>query len=184
MRTDLSIQTNGAGMLIRVEAPMDLLRIVLTLAGGGLFLYFASRSSEFGGWISLAVVAILGLAVMKEVYAGLRGTDVELAIENLNFSTSGHAPGGYIPGYVAREDLISLAFREREGGGEDEERPRGLYADYSSDSPNETRLCLLPHINKEQSEEVIQAIRQRFPEVEKLTSGRFPKGGLISLNLD
>ena len=78
---------------------------------------------------------------------------------------------------------MRLEFREASGGGENVEYPRGLYIEYNSDSAWETRVCVLPHIDKQQAQEVIDTIRKRFPEIDQITQPRPAKSDLISLNL-
>jgi hypothetical protein len=184
MRSDLSIEGTGTGLRARVEAPTDILRIVMTAAGACLFIYLFARRLHSIEWPALIFFAILVISLIGEIFRALRGTDVELHVENLNFTSSGHAPGGYRPGFISREDLLRLEFRKASGGGDFPECPRGLYVEYSSDSASETSICVLLHIDEQQSQEVIQAIRLRFPEIDQLTYPRAPKSDLISLHLN
>ncbi len=182
MRPDLSIEQCENGLVVRFNAPMDILRIVLTCAGAAIFCFFLRRARSSDVPVPF-LIAFVFLVAALEIFRALRGTRVELRVQNLDFVSTGHAPGGYFPSSVSRDDLLRLEFREASGGGEDREFPRGLYVEYQSDSAFETCFCLLPHIDREQTEEVIQAIRARFPEIDKLTITRPPGSGLTLLNL-
>lgn len=179
---NLSIEGAGSRLRVRVEAPSDVLRIVLTVAGSGIFVFLFTRKSGPMGWLALVFAVVFVISAIREIFGAIRGTDVELLVEDLNFSTSGHAPGGYHPGFVSRDDLLRLEFRNGSEGGDSPECPRGLYVEYNSQSAFETSICVLPHIDEQQAQEAIQAIRFRFPELDRLTP-RPQRGGLISLNL-
>jgi hypothetical protein len=185
MRSQLQIESLDKSLLVRIRASIDLLRIVLTLMGGAFFIFFLLRSdlSRQPGMLVLAVLFVAFL-ILKEIIAAARGTNVELTVRNLDFVSTGHAPGGYVPCQVSRDDLLRLEFRHESGGGDDTEYPSGLYVEYNRDSAYDTRVCVLPGITEEQTKEVIDAIRRQFPEIDRITFPRPAKSGLISLNLN
>ena len=184
MRSELTIEPYESGLRVRVRAPMDLWRIVLLVPIGALFLYLIPRHSDFSGWILKLLLALIVLSLLRELVSAARGTEVELVIRDLDFVSRGHAPGGYRPCQVSRDDLLRLEFRKSSGGGEEQEYPCGLYVEYDSDSAWETAVCVLPGIDAQQTKQVIDAIRSRFPELDRITSPRPSKSGLISLNLN
>jgi hypothetical protein len=181
MRPELSLEQCENGLIVRVNAPMDVLRIVLTCAGAAVLYFFLRRTRSSDVPVPYLILFLFLLAAV-EIFRALRGTRVELRVQDLDFVSTGHAPGGYSPSSVSRDDLLRLEFGEGSGG-EDKELPCGLYAEYQSDSAFETSFCLLPHIDREQTEQVIQAIRMRYPEIDKLTITRPPGSGLTILNL-
>jgi len=184
MSTSLRIETTSSGLLVRVKASTVVWRIAVAILGGGFFSYVIVRQASFPRSADILALIFLLFAIIREIISAARGTDVELRVENLNFVSTGHAPGGYTRGTVSRDDLLRLDYRAASGGGDDPEYPGGLYVEYNSDSAWETRICALPHITEQQTEEVIAAIRREFPEIDKLTQGRPAHSPLISLNLN
>ncbi len=169
------------GFEARVTAPAHLNRIIFEILGSAIFAYLIYRSS-IRMVEGVLLLALLVIGLVREAYVSLRGTDVRLSVEDLNFRTVGHSPGGYIQGEVAREDVLRLEYRAASGG-EDAEHPCGLYLEYNSDSPLATSICLLPHIDDQQANQVIDALRLRFPDFDRFMSQRPPKTDLVLLNL-
>jgi hypothetical protein len=115
MRPELSIEQCENWLIVRVNAPMDLLRIVGTCAVVAVFYSFFRRIHSSDVPVPYLIAFIILLAAV-EVFRALRGTRVEMRVQNLDFVSTGHATGGYSPSSVSRDDLLRLEFREGSGG--------------------------------------------------------------------
>jgi hypothetical protein len=111
----------------------------------------------------------------------LRGTDVHLTVTNLDLISTGHAPDGYHPSTISRADIYNLTFSEGNGG--ENSQPSSLYVEYRGGLFVNANTCVLPHLDTNQTEQVIQAILHRFPDTTTLPPTRPNDPGLISLNL-
>jgi hypothetical protein len=108
----------------------------------------------------------------------VRGTDVELHITNLDFISTGHAPACYKSSSIPRADIYNLKFGEAMSG--DFEQPSGLYVEHHGILLNPT-TCVLPHIDKAQTEQAMEAIYRRFPDTAHSANS---EPYLTSLNLN
>ena len=182
MAATLEIREFPQGLTIRVRASHRVGRVFLSVLVGSVaacfFLYFANGSRLFQMVVGGLCALYVGWAVVSE----LRGTDVELRVDNLDFSSLGHAPGGYSPSIISRADIDRLEFRKASGGGDDPVLPQGLYFEHRGGVWN-AATCVLPHLNETKTEEVIEAIYRRFPDTGTLASGDRDKSHLTLLNL-
>jgi hypothetical protein len=62
--------------------------------------------------------------------------------------------------------------------------PKGLYVEYSQRLPWDASACVLPHVGREQTEEIIRKIMDRFPDTGKLAVRPPEPAQLVSLNLN
>jgi hypothetical protein len=123
-------------------------------------------------------------AVGARIISILRGADVQLHVTNLDFVSTGHSPSDYRPSTISRADVYCLEFRKADpGGGEFPDLPQGLYLEQKSSTPWNTTTCVLPHANEVQTEEVIKAILDVFPDTGTLPQSTDDKPYLTSLNL-
>lgn len=181
MSATLEIRESPDGLAIRVSEPRNVGGVLLTLLGGSFFLYILLHSSESKDRLLVfAGLAVLLLAI--DIFARLRGTNVQLHVSNLDFISTGHAPEAYSPSTISRAEIYNMEFREAVGGGEGE-LPMGLYVEHHGGSHWSTGTCVLPNLDKAQTEQVIEAIYRRFPD-----TGTLPPSGpfepyLTSLNL-
>jgi hypothetical protein len=132
------------------------------------------------------VGVICALVIVKSIVSALRGTAVELRVTNLELISSGHAPEDYSPPVIPRADVYNLQYREASGGGDFPELPEGLYVEHYGAGLGlwNKSTCVLPHLDKAKTEQVIQTIYRRFPD-----TGQLPQVGafepyLTSLNLN
>jgi hypothetical protein len=184
MPSTLEILDRPKGLLFRAREPRRTGRILLTTSAGivayYLFLRFSSSSKLFQIFVGIFCV----FAVVRDLISALRGTDVELRVTNLDFTSTGHTPENYNPSTISRADIYNIEFRKASGGGDARpDLPSGLYVEHHA-----TRwfpsTCVLPHIDKAQTQQVIEAIYRRFPD-----TGTLPPTGpfepyLTSLNLN
>ena len=123
-------------------------------------------------------------AVGARIISILRGADVQLHVTNLDFVSTGHSPSDYRPSTISRADVYCLEFRKADpGGGEFPDLPQGLYLEHKSSTPWNPTTCVLPHANEMQTEEVIEAILDVFPDTGTLPQSTDDKPYLTSLNL-
>jgi len=88
------------------------------------------------------------------------------------------------PSIISRADIYALQYREaQDGGGEFPAYPEGLYVEYSRILPGAASGCILPDVGREQTEEIIQRILERFPDTGSLASRPLESSRLISLDL-
>jgi hypothetical protein len=170
------------GLSLRVTEPKRVGRILLSavfgIAGTLFFIYVPSSTL-----LKIFLGGFCVFSVIRSLTSGLRGADVELVVTNLDFKSTGHAPEGYKPSITARADIYNMEFREASGGGDDPERPKGLYIE-SHGGLWTPAICVLPHIDKIQTQQVIEAVYQRFPDTCTLSpTGPF-EPYLTSLNLN
>jgi hypothetical protein len=182
MAAALRIREFPQGLCIRVTASVRVGRAFLCVSVGSvaacLFAYFANGPRL----VRMVVVGLCALYVGWEVVSEFRGTEVELRVDNLDFSSLGHAPGGYNPSIIPRADVDRLEFRKGSGGGDDPVLPEGLYVEHRGGVWN-AATCVLPHLNKAQTEEAIEAIYRRFPDTGTLAPSDRYKSHLTVLNL-
>ncbi len=183
MAAALEIRELPQRLSIRVTAPRRVGRVFLGVLMGGVaacfFAYFANGSRLF----QMFVGGLCALYVGWEVVLELQGTDVELRVDNLDFSSLGRAPGGYSPSIIPRADIDRLEFRKASGGGEDPVLPEGLYVERHGGLWN-TATCVLPHLNETQTEQSIEAIYRRFPDTGTLAPDDRYESHLTLLNLN
>ena len=183
MLARLEIDDTDSGLRIQVTDSWDISRIAMNLAGCiiyVLFLLYVFPSHP----ISIAFWVILAIAVVGEIFTALRGTNVTLKVDNLDLMSTGHAPGGYRPSLIPRAEIYKLEYRPASGGGDEPEYPEGVHVGWKWEMPWNAHDCILPGIDKAQSEEVIAAILRRFPDTGTLPPSVSYKSDLTTLNLN
>ncbi len=182
----LGIRELSSGISVRVTESRRTGRALAILAAGTFFLYLVFRSKSDSQAYLYIVGGICALVIVRDVVSALRGTAVELRVTNLEFISSGHAPEDYRPSEIARADIYNLAYREASRGGDFPELPEGLYVEHHrvGPGPGTTSTCVLPHLDKAQTEQVMEAIYRRFPDTGQLPSTGAFEPYLISLNLN
>ena len=184
MAADLQIRDIEKGLMIRVREEGHFRWVLVNFAGAAVFLYIFLHLKSQSKLFFALVIEILAVSTIRSVFAELRGTGVELDISDDGFESKGHAPGGYLPCRILREDIYSLEFRNSCGGGDFPELPMGLYVIHYGGSRSDSAWCVLPHIDKTQTEEVIRAIRNRFLDIDDASRAGPFNHDLISLNLN
>ena len=168
MSPKFEIQELPDEVIIRIAEPRQLKRVFLALFVGGITVYFFGRFMSGSRVLQITVVGLCAFSMIRELISSLRGTQVELRVNKLDFVSSGHAPGGYNPSAISRANISGIEFRVAvHGGGEIPDLPRGLYVEHSENGPWISAICVLPHIDKLQSEQIIEAIYRRFPTRER-----------------
>jgi len=182
MPATLEIRDTSHRLGIYARGPRNYGRLLLTLAVGAVATYFFLHGASS---IPFQVFVVLfSFGMVKEVIACLRGTSVQLRVGNLDLISTGHAPGGYTPSTISRADIFTLEFRKAAGGDETPELPQGLYVEYRGGGPWQSARCVLPHIDKSQTDQTIEAVYKRFPDTGTLASTGPYESDLISLNLN
>ena len=116
MPARLEINDTDSGLRIQVADSWDRSRIILNLLGCIFFVLFF-RYSSLSRPTMILFGAFLVFTVGKEVRSALRGTNVELKVNNLDFISSGHAPCGYDPSITSRADMYNLEYLRLTDGG-------------------------------------------------------------------
>jgi hypothetical protein len=171
------------GLSIHITEPRRPWRILLTLAVGVAFAVMFHYAKGDSYLVRIFFFGIAAVSIVREIISLSRGTEVELRITNLEFISTGHAPSGYNSSSIPRADIYWMEFRKAIGGGDDREQPSGLYVEHHGILRNPT-TCVLPHIDKAQTEQVIEAIYRRFPDTSTLAPSTNTDPYLISLNLN
>jgi hypothetical protein len=169
---------------VRVTEPRRFGKIVSFFLGTVIAAYVFRQFISGSGALATFVVGLFAVSFIRELISILRGTDVELKANNLDFISTGHAPQGYKPSNLSRADIYGLEYRKASGGGDTPDFPEGLYIEHHGFGRWNPSTCVLPHINKAQAEQVIETILRRFPD-----TGTLPPTGpfepyLTSLNLN
>jgi hypothetical protein len=152
MATHFQIQELASGL--RVQARQDLPRWERLLVAGIVAGVVGIPSASFvGGWWWALLSAIAAAAT----YGSVKNTSAELQVTNVEFISKGNL-GRRIqtPRIVCTGDVRRIEFRE--GSSPLTSRLEGLYA-----LTDRQELCLLPYLDWEQTEQVIQAIEKKFP---------------------
>jgi hypothetical protein len=180
------IREISSGVSARVNESRQIGRALAILAAGIFILYVVFHSTSDSQAYLYVIGGICALVIVRGVRSALRGTAVELRVTNLDFVSSGHAPEDYRPSTIARADIYNLEYHEASGGGDFPELPEGLYVEHHrvGPGPGTTSTCVLPHLDKAQTEQVMQAIYRRFPDTGQLPSTGAFEPYLISLNLN
>jgi hypothetical protein len=182
MSAILEIGDISNGLLFHVIEPRRIGRIAFGMIFGVIVALFFIHFSQsillkifFGGFCAFTVI--------RTLISGLRGSDVQLLVTNLDFESTGHSPNGYRPATISRADVYNMEYRKSSGGGEDQPLPSGLYVERSA-SVWQSGTCMLPDIDEAQTLQVIEAIYRRFPDTGTLAPIKDSAAGLISLNLN
>lgn len=170
------------GLSIRVTEPKKTGRILLMIVAGIVAGYLVHRILDppMARWL---VEGVLAIGLLTSVVAALRGCDVELRVTNLDLISRGHAPEGYRASTTPRADVFRFEYRDATGGGEDAEQSQGLYVEHHGIGTWATSNCILPQIDRAQTEQIIGAIYQRFPDTGTLSQSAAQPSPLVTLNL-
>jgi hypothetical protein len=185
MPSTFEIQELPDEVTIHVTEARHLKRVFLGLVVGSIAVYIFARFASGSRLLQIIVVGFCAFSMIRELLSSLRGTQVQLRVTNFDFISSGHAPGGYNPSVISRANISGIEFRVAiNGGGEIPDLPRGLYVEHCENGSWNSATCVLPHIDKFQSEQVIEAICRRFPDTGTLGSTDGFESPIISLNLN
>jgi hypothetical protein len=179
--TTLEIRDIPKGLRIHITEPRRIGRILLEVVFGTAFCTILYRSSSNPRLYTLFFFMIVLVVITRDLISLFRGTNVQLTVNNFALISTGHAPDGYKPSNISRADIYSLEFQQARGG--DDLQPSGLYVEYRGGLFGTSTTCVLPHLDKIQTKEVIQAILHRFPDTTTLPPTRPNDSDLISLNL-
>src|ERR1700734_2799544 len=104
MAADLEIRELPQRLSLRVTASRRVGRVFLAVLMGGVAVCFFEYFTKGSRLFRMFVGGLWAFYVLYEVVSELRGTQVELCVDNLDFSSLGNAPGGYSPSIIARAD--------------------------------------------------------------------------------
>jgi hypothetical protein len=177
----LDIREVPTGLILRVTESRNIAKALIgpVLSGlvCGLLIYYTEISTR----TLILVLLILSFSIAKEAIDILRGTNVTLEVTNLNLISRGHAPDGYDSSLIPRDTIFGLKFQTALNG--DIVRPTGLYVEHHGDH-NQPETCVLPHIDKTQTKQAIDAIMRRFPDTCTLPPTGVFETYLTSLHLN
>lgn len=180
----LEISESADGFVAHVKQSRNLSHLLLTIAAAAVCFYFFWNTPQ-SRIEQVFVACIILVAFARDLLSKWRGADVELRVTNLDLISTGHSPSDYRPTAITRAEIYDLQYREAQhGGAEFPDLPQGLYVDYSQGLSWDTSTCVLPHVERKQTEEIIQKIMDRFPDTGTLVSRTPEPSHLISLNLD
>ena len=163
MSANLKIREKPGELVVRVTEIRDIKSILMNVSAGGVvaLLFFHA----FSGSTRVVAVGVTAVIIGMKIISAFGGADVELRVDNLDFVSTGHSPSDYQPSTIARADVSGLEFREANGGGaEFPDLPQGLYIEHNGPAPWSSATCVLPHANRVQTNEVIEAILRLFPD--------------------
>lgn len=182
MPATLDIQESSNELIFHVYEKTKVWRILVSFAGAAIFGYFLYKGHD-APLTRIIVGGFLVFVTAKDIISQLRGANVTLEVTNSYLISSGHAPDGYEPSSIPRASIYGLQFQEARNN-DNHINPSGLHVDHEGIREG-YEVCVLPHIDKEQTKRVIDAILNRFPDTESIAQ---PRPGhpsdLISLNLN
>jgi len=166
-----SVKTVDRGDGLRVRVAVHRFRIDLILYAA-VFIVFAYVGWQNRSWFFLIAVLVAGVSLVID---WLKHPNTELWVTEYDLEVMGDR--GRFTNDRLRLPWSEISGLEYRAGGEDE--PSGLYARRGG----WRSTLLMPHVNKEQAEEIIAAIYRRFPYVEMTTDddGWLPLGGKSDL---
>jgi len=179
MSVDLKVQETAEGFTITVHKPHAWLALLVRAPVTGSFFYFFSEVTHF----SVPTRVAIGIAA-GTIYGILDFLPRRVVTTITKFEA--HVVGR-VQSIMERSYSVPLAnisylhYQDEESGdGETPESPSGLFA-VIGDRPK----CIVPFIDRKQTEPLIKAIEQRFGHViGQMEVETFGKGsGLIQLNL-
>ena len=183
MPATLDIRDRTDSLTIRVSKSGDISKflyaLVLGIVLGGHFLYSSGNPLLRFALVTFCLLVIVGALVEK-----IRGTEVELEINDRDLVSTGHASDGYKPSSIPRAVIYSFSFKQGLGG--EDSSPTGLYVEHHGIFSN-LETCMLPGIDETQTQQVIDAIMRRFPDtcaIERSGPAAQQEIYLTSLNLD
>jgi hypothetical protein len=183
MKSALEIREGLDGFVVHVKQSRNPSHIWLSITASVVALYFFWHTSE-PRIVQVSVACVILLLFGKDVLSKWRGADVQLCVTNLDLISTGRSPTDYRPSTISRADIYELQYREAQhGGGEFPDLPEGLYVEYSQALPWASSACVLPHVGREQTEEIIRKIMARFPDTGTLAVRPTEPSQLVSLNL-
>jgi hypothetical protein len=184
MKCALEIREGLDGFVVHVKQSRNPSHILLSIAASVLAFYFFWHTPE-PRIVHVFVACVILLLFGKDVLSKWRGADVELCVTNLDLISTGRSPSDYKPSTISRADIYELQYREAQHGGEEfPDLPEGLYVKYSQSLPWDASACVLPHVGREHTEEIIRKIMDRFPDTGTLAVRPPEPSQLISLNLN
>lgn len=184
MKFALETREGLDGLVVHVKQSRNHNHLLMALAASVAAFYFFWRIPQTR--IEQVFIASLIVAIsLRDVFSKWRGVDVELCINNLELISKGHSPSGYRPSTISRADIYSLEYRRaQQGGGEFPDLPEGLYVEHLQRMPWDASTCVLPHVGRQLTNEIIQKIMDRFPDTGTLVKRHSQPYPLISLSLD
>jgi hypothetical protein len=184
MKCALEIREGSDGFIVHAKQSRNPGHILLAIAASVVALYFFWHTPG-PRIVQVFVACIILLLFGKDLLSKWRGADVELCVTNLDLISTGRSPSDYRPSTIPRADIYDLRYREAQpGGAEFPDLPEGLYVEYSQALPWDASACVLPHAGREQTEEIIQKIMDRFPDTGTLAIRPSKPSQLISLDLN
>jgi hypothetical protein len=181
MSARLTINQASRELVLRVTERRDMKSVTLIAsAGTGVTLFLLAALS---GPTRIAALLVMALITGIKIISACQGADVQLRVSNLDFISNGRSPSDYHPSIIARADAIGLEFREANpGGAEFPDLPQGLYVVHVG-ALWSSATCVLPHANRVQCDEVIDAILERFPDTCTFPQSDNEKSHFILFNL-
>jgi hypothetical protein len=85
---------------------------------------------------------------------------------------------------VPRADVFRLEYRDAIEDVDLPEQAQGLYAEHRGIGSWAASTCILPQVNRAQTEQIMEAVYRRFPDTGTLSSSAAQPTPLISLHLD
>jgi hypothetical protein len=176
----LDIREVSNGLKIRVIDPPHIRRIVLTIIVGIISTLFFFLATEGSRPLLFLLGAFIILTLIKDLIHAIRGTDIQLQVTNLDLISTGRASDSYRTSSIPRASIYRLFYKD-EGGSND--GPSGLYVEHQGILTN-PETCVLPHIDKAQTSQAIEAILHRFPDTEMLAPVCARNSPITTLNLN
>jgi hypothetical protein len=182
MSPNLNIRELPGEIIVRVTEPRHTKSILLNVSAGAVVILLCFHG--FPGLPRIVAAVVVAIICGIQIISAFQGANVELRVNHLDFVSTGHSPSDYHPSTISRADVYSLEFREANaGGGDFPDLPQGLYVEHNGPAPWSSPTCVLPHANRGQTNEVIEAILRRFPDTGTLAQVSNEKPYLTLLNL-
>lgn len=153
--TELTVAEVGEELVIEATRKPTRREAVLSAVGAGVFVVLLTHQRL--GFAVLMLVAVLAALLM--FWLAIRTARAELRVTRIAFKSRGPFAGelGYSRN-VTSGDIQWLEYQKEESGGEG--RAGGLYAVVGRRS-----ICLLPDLDRQQTDQLIDRIEAKFPDL-------------------
>lgn len=168
---------------VRVTEPRQAGRVLIMIVSGIVTAYVLYRLPFSSPPLRWFVGGIFLIGLFASAFSAVRGCDVELRVTNFDFVSAGHATEGYKASTIPRADIFRLEYRDAIRDLDAVDQAQGLYAEHHGIGSWSRGTCVLPQIDRTQTEQIIEAIYQRFPDTGTLSSAGAQPTPLISMNI-
>src|SRR5271156_2268666 len=108
MSANLEIRELSDELVVRVTEPRSIQSILLNVSAGAVVAFILFQA--FSGSTRIVSAGVIGVILGIQIFSAVRGADVELRVNHLDFVSLGRSPSAYRSSTISRADVCSLEF--------------------------------------------------------------------------